>query len=83
VGVLFGEAQGRIVVSCDPARSDEVLQIAARHEVPAKKIGTVVPAEEGFSIALRTASVSASVAVMSDAYFGALPRVMDTPARES
>ena len=82
VGVLFGEAQGRIVVSCDPAHSEEVLRIAALHEVPAQKIGKVTAAAEGFSIALRAASVSASVAAMCDAYFGALPRLMDTPARE-
>ena len=82
VGVLFGEAQGRIVVSCDPARSEEVLRIADLHEVPAQKIGKVSAADEGFSITLRAASVSASVAAMCDAYFGALPRVMDTPASE-
>ena len=80
--VWKAEAQGRIVVSCDPAHSEEVLRIAALHEVPAQKIGKVTAAAEGFSIALRAASVSASVAAMCDAYFGALPRLMDTPARE-
>jgi phosphoribosylformylglycinamidine synthase len=83
VGVLFGEAQGRIVVSCDPARTDEVLRLAARHEVPARRIGTVTSAPEGFSITLPNASVRATVGAMVDAYFESLARVMDAPALES
>jgi phosphoribosylformylglycinamidine synthase len=82
VGVLFGEAQGRIVVSCDPTRSDEVLRLAGRYEVPARRIGSVTPPHEGFSIQTRDASITTSVATMSDAYFGALPRIMDAPAKE-
>jgi phosphoribosylformylglycinamidine synthase len=82
VGVLFGEAQGRIVVSCDPERTGEVLQIAARYEVPARRIGAVTSAEEGFSITVRGASVHATAAAMADAYFDSLSRVMDAPATE-
>jgi phosphoribosylformylglycinamidine synthase len=79
VGVLFGEAQGRIVVSCDPSQSVAVLRIAARHEVPARRIGRVTSPEEGFTITLGDATVSAPVAALDEAYFGALPRVMDAP----
>jgi len=82
VGVLFGEAQGRIVVSCDPGRTDEVLRIATRYEVPARNIGKVTRGDEGFQVTVRDASVSASVAALSDAYFGALPRIMDAPAKD-
>jgi phosphoribosylformylglycinamidine synthase len=83
VGVLFGEAQGRIVISCDPARTAEVLRLASRYEVPARRIGTVTAAAEGFSIALPDASVRASMAAMVDAYFESLGRVMDAPATEA
>jgi phosphoribosylformylglycinamidine synthase len=80
VGVLFGEAQGRVVVSCAPADTDEVLRLAARYEVPARRIGEVTPADEGLSIVLRNASVRTTVAAMADAYFDSLSRVMDAPA---
>jgi phosphoribosylformylglycinamidine synthase II len=83
VGVLFGEAQGRIVVSCDPSRTQEVMRLAEKYEVPAAKIGNVTRAADGFSIEVRDASVKASIAAMNDAYFGALPRIMDAPSREA
>ncbi len=83
VGVLFGEAQGRIVVSCDPSHTAEVLRIAALYEVPAARVGTVTRAEEGFRVALRDGWVEASIAEMSDAYFGALPGIMSAPAKEA
>jgi phosphoribosylformylglycinamidine synthase subunit PurL len=83
VGVLFGEAQGRVVVSCAPEATEEVLRIARRHDVAARKIGTVRPAEDGFEIELPAARVSASLADLASAYFDAIPAIMDTPLRES
>jgi phosphoribosylformylglycinamidine synthase len=82
VVALFGESQGRIVVSCDPSTTDEVLQIAARHGVPARRIGQVTPFEDGFSLEVRDGSVSASLAELSEVYFGALPKLMDAPPSE-
>jgi len=79
VGVLFGEAQGRVVVSCAPEATEAVLQIARRHEVPARGIGTVRPAADGFAVELPAARVSASLAELSSAYFGAIAAIMDTP----
>src|SRR5690606_3540262 len=49
--LLFGEAQGRIVVSCAPERVEEVLAVARRHGVPAKRIGTVGPVGGKFTVA--------------------------------
>jgi hypothetical protein len=51
--------------------------------VPARRIGKVTPAEEGFSISVRDGSVRATTEAMADAYFGSLTRVMDAPATES
>jgi phosphoribosylformylglycinamidine synthase len=80
VGALFGEAQARIVVSCDPSRTSEVLEVAERHGVPARRIGTVTPPEDGFQLVVRGGRVAAGLAEMADTYFGALPRAMDRPA---
>ena len=83
VGALFGEAQGRIVVSCDPAKTAEVLRIAARYEVPARRIGKVTPAAEGFRVSVHDGSVLTTTEAMADAYFGSLSRVMDAPPTET
>jgi len=83
VGTLFGEAQGRLVVSCAPEATEEVLRTARRHDVPARKIGTVRAADDGFDVELPGARISASLADLASAYFDAIPAIMDAPPRES
>ncbi|HEX5581805.1 MAG TPA: phosphoribosylformylglycinamidine synthase subunit PurL, partial [Gemmatimonadaceae bacterium] len=76
--LLFGEAQGRIVVSTpDP---DAVLAIAARHGVPAHRIGTVSDARDGLSITVGERVVSAPLDVLAAAYHDAIPAIMNRPA---
>ncbi|MDE3001670.1 MAG: phosphoribosylformylglycinamidine synthase subunit PurL [Gemmatimonadota bacterium] len=77
---LFGESQGRILVSASPDKTEQVLSLAARYEVPAMKIGTVTDADAGFSVKVRGGSVAASTADISEAYFTAIPKIMDAPA---
>ena len=77
---LFGEAQGRIIVSCAPESTAEVLNVAGRHGVPARRIGVVTEGGGGLSIRVRDGSISAGLDEMADAYFGALPGIMDTPS---
>ena len=80
---LFSEAHGRVVLSCDPTHTDELLSLAAKYDVPAERIGTVRDAAAGFSITVRDGSVSVPLTDLSDAYFEAIPRIMDaTPATE-
>ena len=74
---LFGESQGRIVISCDPTGTDEVLRIAERHDVPAAKIGRVTKASTGFSVKVRDGAVSAPMDEVARVYFGAIPGIMD------
>ncbi len=72
-GLLFGEAQGRVVVSTPGP--DRVLAVAARHGVPARTIGAVTGGpslevtglERPFTVAL---------ARLADAYFESIPRIM-------
>jgi phosphoribosylformylglycinamidine synthase len=77
VVALFGEAHGRVVVSCDPSKTDELLRTARRYDVPARRVGKVVAAEEGFRLAVRDGTVEASLGDMADAFFQAIPRRMD------
>src|SRR5665213_1940110 len=74
--VLFGEAQGRIIVSS--GEPERILQIAAANGVPARKIGTVTPLAAGLMIRTHGKSVSAGTEMLAEAYHTAIPRIMNT-----
>ena len=78
--LLFGEAQGRVVVSCDPQSADEVLLLAKRHGVPCRAVGQVVPSNEGFRIDGRATSLEADIEILAELFFGAIPNLMDGAA---
>lgn len=77
---LFGESQGRIVVSCSPENTETVLALAGRYDVAAERIGSVSEVGSGFSIKVRDGAVSATVSDVADAYFRAIPGIMDAPS---
>ncbi len=79
VQALFSESQGRIVVSCRPDRTGDVLALAERYDVPALHIGSVEEADAGFHITTRDGAIHATLSDMADAYFGAIPGIMDAP----
>ena len=84
VPLLFGEAQGRIVVSCDPANGQAILDIADKHGVPAKELGSVTPGLEGLTISAGDHTVHVSAAAAREKYTQAIPRRMDqTPTAGS
>jgi phosphoribosylformylglycinamidine synthase II len=72
--LLFGEAQGRIVVSSGaPA---EVERIASEHGVPVRRIGMVEPADRPFRIRVPQDELVTSVEQLANAYHGAIPAIM-------
>ncbi|MGQ0561545.1 MAG: phosphoribosylformylglycinamidine synthase subunit PurL [Gemmatimonadota bacterium] len=77
--LLFGEAQGRIVVSCAPGNLERVFTLAKRHGVPARQIGSV--GEVGASLRISGAGVSIElpVAQLSEVWREAIPRLMERP----
>lgn len=72
--LLFGEAQGRAVIST-PA-PDAVLALAAHHGVPAGVIGTVRDASHGLSVIVGQYSAHSSLDTLATAYHHAIPRIM-------
>jgi phosphoribosylformylglycinamidine synthase len=76
--LLFGEAQGRVIVTS--AHADAVLATAARHGVPARVIGTVGDATRPLTIHVGGDVLAAPLASLADAYHGAIPRLMDRSA---
>ena len=81
--LLFGEAHGRVVVST--ANSTAVLQIAQRHGVPARVIGTVTTANSGAHFTMSNDTFSAPMDRLARAFHEAIPLAMDgeTPAEHA
>ncbi len=75
--LLFGETQGRVIVTVAPADLDRTLQAAKEHGVPAERIGTVEGVEHGLRIRGPRAQVRLGVKPAAGQYFSALPRRMD------
>jgi len=80
LAVLFGEAQGRIVVSVAADGVEAVQAAARRHGVPCRPIGSVGPAGGRFHIRLRSAFVESDADTLAGVYFGAIPGIMETPS---
>ena len=76
--LLFGEAQGRVVVSTpDP---DAVLQVARAHGVPARVIGKVTASSGALEIAIGARHIVAPLSRLAAAYHDAIPAAMARPA---
>ena len=72
--LLFGEAQGRVIVSTPvPAR---VLDVASRHGVPAREIGRVAEAGGELVIATTGATLRAPLLRLAELYHDTIPSRM-------
>jgi phosphoribosylformylglycinamidine synthase len=72
--ILFGESQGRIVVSS--AAPETVIAIAAKAGVPCARIGTVTGDSDALTIKLPTKSLRSTLARMRRAYHDTIPGIM-------
>jgi phosphoribosylformylglycinamidine synthase len=79
--VMFGEAQGRILLSApDPA---PVLAIAERHGVPAWRIGTVRAGSDRLSFTLGERTSHASLRRLGEAFHDTIPAIMGSSPAEA
>ena len=76
--LLFGEAQGRVIVSTPDPRA--VIVTAKRHGVPAAIIGTVRCHTEKLDIKVGELRLAARVAQLAETYHEAIPRIMQRSA---
>jgi len=72
--LLFGEGQGRIIVSTTDSAA--VLRVARERRVPARVIGTTRPRSTELRISVGSVHVHAPVSRLAEVYFGAIPRIM-------
>ena len=72
--LLFGEAQGRVIVSTDSP--DDVERIANAHGVPARRIGSVESKDRPFRIRYAGGEISLPVSEIAAAYHDAIPSIM-------
>jgi phosphoribosylformylglycinamidine synthase len=72
--LLFGETQGRILVSS--SAPERVISIARTFDVPCERIGTVRAASEILEIVLPKGSLRAPLSRLSNAYHATIPDIM-------
>ena len=80
-GVLFGETQGRIVISS--SAPDRVLEIAAKAGAPCARIGTVRRTSDSLSIKLAGSALKAPLARLRRAYHDTIPSIMARTAEHT
>ncbi|HZE08162.1 MAG TPA: AIR synthase-related protein, partial [Gemmatimonadaceae bacterium] len=73
-GILFGETQGRILISS--SSPETVLEIATKFAVPAGRIGTVRRDSDTLAIKLPDRAVSVKLSRLQRAYHDSIPSVM-------
>ncbi len=79
--LLFGEAQGRAIVSCRPADLEEVMRIVTEHGVPVARIGTVGEVNGTIRIQAPDGTMAAASTELAEIFYSAIPRRMNrTPA---
>ncbi len=78
VALFFGETQGRVLVSLDPADEERALEIARGHGVPARIIGKVGSADGAFSIRSPRGTLQVEIGSVAKRYHSALPEIMNT-----
>src|SRR3712207_8781767 len=76
--LLFGEAQGRVLLSTP--RPAEVLAVAKRFGVPARSIGVVQPRSQSLEIVVGRRHIVAAVSRVATAYHDAIPTLMSQAA---
>ncbi len=80
VGLLFGEDQGRVLVSCRPGDEGELHRMAKNHGIAARRLGTVGGPRGMFTVRAGTAATADSIRVPVDevaqVFFDAIPHRM-------
>jgi phosphoribosylformylglycinamidine synthase len=81
--LLFGEAQGRVVVTTRDV--DGLRAVAARHGVPCHVIGEVVDASAGVEFIIGAVSARSALDPLARAFHDTIPGIMDggTPAEHT
>jgi phosphoribosylformylglycinamidine synthase len=81
-GLLFGEDQGRVVLSVPPRQVQAVLALASRHGVPAADLGDVGDAAGALEITLDGAILRMGVDELRTIYAQALPRRLELASNQ-
>jgi phosphoribosylformylglycinamidine synthase len=76
--LLFGEAQGRVIVST--SMPETVLAVARKYNVPTRVIGRVRAAGTPLQITMANARLDAPLADLDDAYHESIRRIMSRSA---
>ena len=76
IGLLYGEDQGRVILSCRPTDRTALLALAQEHSVPTVVAGVVSEPGGMLSIVTGRTTHSWPASELRNVYFEAIPRRM-------
>ena len=74
--LLFGESQGRVVISCAPENLNRVCDLAGSRNLPCQQIGMVGPVNGDFTLQTSEISLRAPITSLAEVYYDAIPKLM-------
>ena len=80
-GVLFGEDAGRVVITCDPKKAENIKQLAIKWGIRADRVGRTVPDKLEIFVD-GSLAVTALVSELRQEWETALPRALHAEAPE-
>jgi phosphoribosylformylglycinamidine synthase II len=75
---LFAESQSRVIVSCAASDVEALSALAAKHDLPLARIGTVRDAQQRFIVRAGARTIDLEPGRMAEVYDAALPRRMQS-----
>jgi phosphoribosylformylglycinamidine synthase len=75
--LFFGEAQGRIVISCARGNAQRIFRLARKHGVSARQIGTVGSVNGVLRMSGAGVGLDVPVSKLSEVWREAIPRLME------
>jgi phosphoribosylformylglycinamidine synthase subunit PurL len=78
--LLFGESQGRVVISCAPDAVERAQGIAEKRGVPCRRIGAVGRVNGTFVLRTPEVSLKTDVEDLAEVYYDVIPRLMHAGA---
>jgi phosphoribosylformylglycinamidine synthase len=78
--LLFGESQGRVIITCADGDAMQVMDTVERHGVSCRRIGRVGELNGTFMVRTPETSIKTPVSHLAEVYYDAIPRLMHTAA---
>ncbi|MHA1273560.1 MAG: phosphoribosylformylglycinamidine synthase subunit PurL [Promethearchaeota archaeon] len=75
--ILFSESVGRFIIETDPKNYNEIMEIAEKYDISAKKIGVIIDKPIIKIRGLKSKIPEIDILKMKNLYYSTIPKIMD------